>query len=184
LTYWNQSTRHALFAWWRDYSRHQPLPRLQQFEKMLEPKKALDEPRTILNTAIALRRIFGKRSLEDFAGAVGTAYAILQALSDAFDPEPRHSAQVDQITLRAELEAHADELPEDEQRILAKNLKELGNLIADMAENRSRATLIRREEEVERQLMTGEQQPQSAIDMMKWLSGYLEGVQDEDFDEP
>jgi hypothetical protein len=26
--------------------------------------------------------------------------------------------------------------------------------------------------------LTGEQQPQSAIDTMKWLSGYLDGMQD------
>jgi hypothetical protein len=180
LTQWNQSARQVVSHWWRDYIRQQPLPRLQQLEKLLENKKALDEPRTTLNTMISMRKVFGKRTLEEFAEAIGTAYTVLQALSDSFDPESRHIVAIDQNTLRAELESREEEITPDARRVLAKNLKELGALIADMAEHRSRASLIRREEEVERQLMTGEQQPQSAIDMMKWLSGYLEGIQEED----
>ena len=36
---------------------------------------------------------------------------------------------------------------------------------------------MRREDDIERGLVSGEQHPQSAIDMMKWLSGLLDGTQ-------
>ena len=47
-----------------------------------------------------------------------------------------------------------------------------------MAENRSKATLMRRGDDVDRLLMTGEQQPHSAVDTLKWMAGYLSGTQD------
>jgi hypothetical protein len=47
-----------------------------------------------------------------------------------------------------------------------------------MADNRSKASLIRRGDDVDRQLMSGEQQPHSAVDALKWLAGYLGGTQD------
>jgi hypothetical protein len=152
--------------------------RLQALDKALDGRKPLEDLRDTLHTTLALRRVFGKgRTLDDFASAISMAYTILQALSDSFDPEPKHPTTLDQATLRAELEARRDEISPDEQRVLAKNLKELSGLIVEMAEHRTRANLIRREDELERQLMKGEHPPQSAVDMMKWLSGYLEGIQ-------
>jgi hypothetical protein len=82
--------------------------------------------------------------------------------------------------VREEIDARQSELTPDERRVLAKNLRELGGLIAEMAEHRSRATLMRRGEEIERQLINGEVSPHSAIDTMKWLSGYLDGAQNVD----
>lgn len=181
-TGWHSPTRQMLVTWWREFVRQQPLARLQALEKALEKtpdgKKPLEEVRVIVHTVLALRRVFGKRTMEEFADLIALTYTILQAMSDSFDPEPRHNITLDQTTLRSEMDARLDTLTPDESRVLAKNLRELGSLIAEMSEHRSRASLMRREDEVERQLMTGEQQPQSAIDMMKWFSGYLEGAQD------
>jgi hypothetical protein len=100
-------------------------------------------------------------------------------MSETFDPAPKQPAGIDSEMCRLELAAHENELNPDERRVIASNLKELGNLLVEMSEHRSKASLIRREDEVERQLMSGEQQPQSAIDLMKWMSGYLDGIQDE-----
>jgi hypothetical protein len=176
---WSNSTRTYVMNWWRGFMIDQPLSRLQQIDRTLEGRKSLDEARSIVRTTIGIRKIFGKRSLEDFAAAVGTSFSILQAFSDSFDPQGKQSGiRFDQSTVRAEIEAQMRELTPDLRKVLAKNLKELAQLIISMAEHRSKANLIRREEDIERQLLSGEQQPQSAIDTLKWLSGYLDGLQD------
>lgn len=175
---WSVSLRLVVMNWWREFAREQGLPRLQKLERALVGKKSLDEARSVVQTNIALRKVLGRRSLEEFAEAIGTAYTILQALSDSFDPSGRQSLNFDAATVRMELDARKDELAGDERSVLAKDLKELAQLISVLAENRSKATLIRRQEEVERQLFTGDQQPQSAVDTMKWLSGYLNRMQD------
>lgn len=177
---WSASLQAQILAWWRDYVRLQPLARLQNFDKGLDGKKPLEDARSIVQTTIALRRMLGKRSLEDFADAVANAYTVLQALSEAFDPVSRQPLDFDPETARAELENRQGELTPDEKKVLAKNLRELGGIIALMAEHRSKASLIRREGDVERQLISGGQLPHSAIDMMRWLSGYLDGAHHHD----
>ncbi len=180
LSQWSTSVRQYTLNWWREFVRQQSIPRLQQMERVIDGKKSLEELRAIVQTSIALRRVIGKRSLEDFAESVAMAFSLLQSLSESFDPAPKQPLHFDPATVRLEMEARQNELTPDEQRVLAKNLKELGNIIATLAENRSRATLIRREDEIERQLVTGELEPQSAIDTMKWLAGYLDGLQRRD----
>ncbi len=174
LTLWNSAVRQQVLNQWREFCRQQTTARLQQIEKQLEGRKSTEDGRVILQTVLALRRVFNKRSFEEFAEAVAMTYSILQGLSDAFDPAPKSSSALDPVTLRQELDVRRDELTPDERRVLAKNLKELNGLIGVMNEHRSRATLIRREEELERQLLSGEYTPQSAMDMLKWLSGYLD----------
>lgn len=174
LTTWNSGVRQQVLNLWREFCRQQTTTRLQQLEKLLEGRKSIDDARVILQTVLSLRRVFNKRSFEEFAEAVAMTYSILQGLSDAFDPAPKSSSTLDPVTLRQELDIRRDELTPDERRVLAKNLKELNGLIGVMNEHRSRATLIRREEELERQLLSGEYTPQSAMDMLKWLSGYLD----------
>lgn len=173
---WSATTQNQLAAWWRVYARSQSVARLQAWDKALVSKKPLQWARAVVQTALSIRRLMNKRSLEEFADAISTAYGVLQAFSDSFDD--RQTAQFDQQTIRQELDARGAELTPDERNILAKNLRELAELITEIAERRSKATLIRREEEIERQLLSGAQSPQSAIDTMRWLSGYLGGQQD------
>ena len=45
-----------------------------------------------------------------------------------------------------------------------------------MAEKRSKPSLIRSDDSIERQLQHGEANPQGSIDMMKWIAGYLDGA--------
>lgn len=175
---WNSSVYGYVINWLREYAKKQSISRLQQLKKALEGKRPLEDAYAIVETAIAVRKMMGNRTLAEFAQDINTSYAILQALSDAFDPLNRQPIDFDPLTARAELDSDTEALSPDERSVLAKNLKELAQLVITMSEHRRKATLIRSEENIERQLFTGEQHPQSAIDTMKWLSGYLNGAQD------
>lgn len=175
---WSASVRQYVLNWWRDYVRRQSVLRLGRIAKLLEGKRALEDFQHILETALAFRRMLGKRSLQDFAKALDTAFSVLEDLAESFDPSPKRAVSFDEGTIRAELDARQTELSDQERQILAKNFKELAQLIGDMGDRRSKANLMRRGENIDRQLMAGEQQPASAVDAMKWMSGYLDGTQD------
>ena len=179
----NAAARTQLLLWWRGFVREQTTARLQRLDKALvdnsaESKRTQEDLRTIVQTVIAFRRMLGKRSLPQFAEDVGTAYAILQGLVESFDPSAKRAVSFDPSTIRLELDARSEELSPHELKILANNFKELAQIVTEMADNRSKATLMRRGDDVDRQLMTGEQQPHSAVDALKWMSGYLSGTQE------
>jgi hypothetical protein len=171
---WSVIGRSVLTRWWRNYAREQSTVQLQKLDKALEGKRNLEDMRSTVQTSLALRRILGNRSLEEFAEAVATSYSILQALSEGFDPDDK---QVDSAAIRSELESRSDELSSDLKHILATNLKELATVITMLADSRSKPSLMKSDDTLERQLLTGDQQPQSAVDVMRWLSGYLDGMQ-------
>jgi hypothetical protein len=181
LLLWNSTIRQLLMHWWRDLVRSKQLPRLLRLEKALEGKRSLEEARGIVQTASALRKLLGKRNLHEFAEDMQRAYAVLELLADSFEPSPKHEVHFDQVTVRDELHARAGELAPQDKTILANNFKELAQLISTMGDNRSKSSLVRRD--LDRQLMTGEQQPQSAVDVLKWMAGYLSGAQERDTDE-
>lgn len=174
---WSQSAEATVIMWWREFVHSQPIARLQQFKALLDGQRSLGELASVVQTTIAMRRMLSKGSIEDFAEAVNTTFSLLQAISDSFDPVNKQTLRFDEATVRTEMEALDGKLTLDERSVLAKNLKELAQLIIDMSDHRSKASLMRREEDIERGLLTGEQQPQSAIDTMKWMSGYLNGSQ-------
>lgn len=179
---WSKSLRVYLLTWWRDFIHDQPLSRIQQLDRNLNGKKELADERAILETTIAVRRMLGQRNLTEFAADLTTTYNVLQAISESFDPTNRAITHFDLTTVRAELEASSGELSADERQVLAKNLKELAQLIISMSDLRSKPAIMRREEDVERQLIVGDQTPQSGIDTMRWLSGYLNGSQPDKLD--
>lgn len=176
---WSNSLVDTMLNIWRNFVREKSLAQLQQLEKAFEQAshKTLEEAHVIVNTMIALRRVFGKRSLDEFAVSVGQAFRVLQVLSDAFDPTARNATGFDIDLMHNELDVRGDELTPDERQVLAKNLKELGDLIVQMSQIRSKATpRIRRGGDLDKGLNSGETSPQNAIDAIKWLSGYLEGA--------
>lgn len=178
---WSQPARNQVMAWWRNFCRSQPVARLQKLEKLLEPKRGqgLEDMRHVVQTALAIRRVIGQKSLEEFASDISTAYRVLQLLADSFDPDTRPSLTIDAPMLRTILGAKIEDLSPDARHVLATNLKGLAQLITSLAENRSKPTLLSRDESVDRALMTGEQQPESALDVMKFLSGFLDGTQNQ-----
>ncbi|MFN8530608.1 MAG: hypothetical protein U0670_18540 [Anaerolineae bacterium] len=184
-TGWAVTTRGHVVNWWRGYARAQNGARLTRLDKALDGKKGLDEIRDILGTVIALRRLVGKRSMEEFADAVMAAYDLLEALASAFEPSAKGTARFDSDTVRAEIDVRGEELTPHGRKILANNLKELAMLIAALGDNRSKPGLVRRGDDLDRALMTGEQEPDGAVDALKWMSGYLSGAhEDNDAEEP
>jgi hypothetical protein len=174
---WSVNGKAVIIKWWRTYNREQHLVQLQKLDKSLDATRNNDDLRSITQTSIALRRVIGTETLNEFAESISKTYRILQALSEGFDSSEK---LIDSATIRGEMEARTEELPTDLRHVLATNLKELAQLVTTLADNRSKPSLIRSDESVERQLLTGETQPQSAIDVMRWLSGYLDGVQKDD----
>jgi hypothetical protein len=174
---WSSGARQLVLDWWRDFIRSRHLTQLQKLDKALEGKRVLDEQRAIIQTALAFRRMLGHRSLKEFAEAVNTAFSVLDDLAESFEASARKPVSLDQDTLRAELEARETELSPHERQVLSNNLKELAQLISTMGDSRSKANLMRRGDELDRDLMSGEQEPHSAVDAMKWLAGYWSGAQ-------
>ena len=179
-TLWSEVVREDITEWWRDFIRTQSITRLAKLDKALEGKRGLDEVRAVLQTLTAMRRMMGGRSMNEFSQAAQAAFGILEALSDAFEMNNKRTVLFDPETARVELNAQAATLPAQERHILANNLKELAQLIAEMGDNRTRANLMRRSGDLDRELMTGEELPHSAVDAMKWLAGYWGGTQDEE----
>lgn len=175
---WSQQARSLLLKWWRDFVREQPLARLARLDKLLENKKNLADYRAVVQTSLAFRRMLNNRSMAEFAEAVNIVYNVLADMAQSFDPSPKQATSFDEETVRSELNSRRDELTEQEWHILAKNFRELASLIGVMGDHRSRASLVR--QNVDRQLLAGEQQPESAVDAMKWMAGYLEGIQARD----
>ena len=66
--------------------------------------------------------------------------------------------------------------PSEERHILANNLRNIAQRITQMAEKRSKPSLIRSDDSIDRQLTQGEASPHGSIDMMKWIAGYLDGA--------
>lgn len=176
---WNESARGHLTKWWRAYVREQPVPRLTRLEKSFNGKRGLETERAILQTTLAMRRLLGQRDLREFATAIEAAFSILDALSQSFDPSAKRIIRFDPETAHAELEARDDQLSSQEQHVLANNLKEVARLIAAMGDNRTHANLLKREDDLDREFLTGEEEPHSAVDAMKWMAGYWGGTQDE-----
>ena len=176
---WSKYLRGYIVSWWRDYLQEQPLARLQQLERALDGKKELMQEYAVLQTTVAIRRMLGQGTLEEFAEAVNTSYKLLQTLSESFDPEHRQFIAFDEEAVNDALKANAGSLTPDLTRVLARNLRELAQLIVTMSDFRTKPAIMRREEDVERQLLEGEQAPHSAIDTMRWLTGLLMRDQDE-----
>lgn len=169
---WSETTRASLTNWWRGFVRGQPLARLQRLDKALEGRRSLDEERSIVQTLVAVRRMLGSQALSEFAEQVNTAFTVLEALAESFDGWSKRAVGFDAAVVHAELDDRSGELSPQARQVLANNLKELAQLVASMGDNRTRAALMRRSDDLDRDLMSGEQSPHSAVDTMKWLAGY------------
>jgi hypothetical protein len=180
---WSEVARATLENWWRGFIRTLHLNRLQKLDKALEGRRALEDERNILQTLIALRRMIGGRKLEEFADEVHRAYTLLEAIAESFDPTPKRTLSFDPVIVQNELSNREDQITQEERQILANDLRELAGLIANMGDNRTKANLMRRGDDLDRDLMSGEQPPHSAVDAMKWLAGFWGGTQEDDEEE-
>lgn len=171
---WNPMARSMFIAWWRSFALQQSSAVLHKLERALEGKRSLEDLRSTVHTTLALRRMLANKSISAFAEEVRIAFDVLSALNESFDPSSKNPQAIDTATLRAMLEGDASDLTLDARHVLATNLRGLAETVVELAENRSKPSLIRSDEALERQLVSGEQSPQGAVDLLKWLSGYLE----------
>ena len=174
---WSRTLLTALNDWWRGYANARAFAQLQRLERGLDAQRHLETQKQILKTALAMRRLMHDRGPAEFAEAINTACAIIENIADAFDADP--PTEIDSRTIRRELDKMSPKLSTDEQHVLANNLRNLAHLITVMANNRSKPSLIRRDDSIDRHLMLGEASPHGSIDMMKWIAGYLGGAHSE-----
>lgn len=176
-TTWSSLARTVILNWWREFAGIQPLVKLHKLEKIFDAKKGLEDMRGIVQTALAVRRLLGQKPLDEFARDIGITYRLLQALADGFDPEDNKPMSIDTDTLRTVMSRRSNELSPDVKQVLATNLRALAELIVSLSENRSKPTLLNRNDEaLDRALMTGEHTLDGAVDVMKFLSGLLDGT--------
>lgn len=171
---WSRTLLNTLYDWWREHTHRCSLTQLQRLERELEAHRHLEPLKQILRTALAMRRWMPDRDPANFAHAINAACTLVEHITDAFDHV--HLTHIDPQTVRRELALVRDVLSADERHILANNLRNLAHLMIEMAENRSKPSLIRSDDSIDRQLNLGEAQPHGSIDMMKWVAGYLDGA--------
>lgn len=174
---WSQTARNAALAWWRMFVQAQPSARLTRLEGLMSSLRVLEAPLEALRSVAAMRRLFVRHEdSASFVEAVNTTYTLLEALTEAFEP-PDRAHGFDAATVRESLTSLQAELSPQQRQILANSLKGMAALVVSMGENRTKGGIGRRSENVDRQLMSGEQTPNGAVDAMKWLAGFFAGTQ-------
>lgn len=171
---WSKALQGVVNDWWRQYTHNLSLTQLQRLERELEPQRQLEPQKHILYSVLAMRRWLHNQDPVELAESINTTYTILEHITEAFDAE--HIHEIDSHTIRRELDEVGRGLSSERRHILANNLRNLAHRITKMAERRSKPSLIRSDESIERQLQHGEANPQGSIDMMKWIAGYLDGA--------
>jgi hypothetical protein len=172
--HWNKALQGSLDSWWRNYTHSLSLTQMQRLERELEPQRHLEPQKHILYSVLAMRRWLHSQSPVEFAESINATYSILEHITGAFDAADIH--EIDSYTIRREVDEVSSGLSSEQCHILANNLRNLAHRITQMAEKRSKPSLIRSDDSIERQLQHGEANPQGSIDMMKWIAGYLDGA--------
>lgn len=160
--------------WWREYTHDCAMPQLQRLQRELGEHRHMEAQKHILMTVLAMRRWLHSRGSAELTEAINTTFIMLEHITEAFDVA--HLAETDPQTIRREVDVVSRELSSEQRHILANNLRNLAIRITQMAERRSKASLIRSDDAIDRQLMHGESNPQGSVDMLKWIAGYLDGA--------
>lgn len=175
LTRWNAPTSAAVLSWWRSFARSLPTARLARLDKAFEDQPELGEARHVAGSLLALRRMLGKQKLPEFAASVAAALALLQSLDEAYEGVLKREGDFDAEVIRMDLSERMLELPPADIRLLANQLAALAQLIGELGDSRTKPALLRRED-ADQLLAHGETDPHSAVDALKWLSGFLGGA--------
>lgn len=172
---WNPALQSRLDEWWRTWTRGLGMADLSRLDEALADSKALLRKREIVQTIMAFRRMLGAHDLPEFAALIDSVTDLLHHLAEAFDPRKHRPVGLDLETFRAELDASSADLSQNARALLAHDLRELGQLIGTMGDLRSHNTLVR--PNIERQILSGEHAPESAVDALKWIAAWLENGQ-------
>lgn len=172
---WNGPASAFVLNWWRVYARSLPVARLARLDKAFEGQSALESARAITSSLLAFRRMVGKRTLEQFAEEVAGALALLQSLDEAYEQGSRRDDGFDAEVMHMELEARRPELGPADIRLVANQFSALAQLIGELGDSRTKQALLRRDD-ADQLLAHGEANPHSAVDALKWISGFLGGA--------
>ena len=175
---WNAPTSAAVMSWWRNLARSLPTARLARLDKAFETEPELGEARAVTSSLLALRRLIGNRSLAQFSVDVASALALLQSFDEAYVRAGRREAGFDPDVVRMDVAERLADLAPSDVRLLSNQLAALAQLVGELGDSRTRPALLRRED-ADVQLARGEAEPHSAVDALKWLSGYLSGAHPE-----
>ena len=170
----SDSLQESVNDWWREYTHDCAMPQLHRLQRELDAQRHLEPQKHILLTVLAMRRWLHSRGPAELTAAINTAFIMLEHITEAFDVV--HLAETDPRTIRREVDVLSRELSAEQRHILANNLRNLAIRITQMAERRSKPSLIRSDDSIDRQLMHGEANPQGSVDMLKWIAGYLDGA--------
>ena len=176
----SKSLRDGANNWWRDYSHSCAMPQLLRLQRELDSQRHMEEQKHIIKTVVAMRRWLHSRGSAELAQAIDTANIMLEHITDAFDGA--NLSETDPHTIRREVDVLSGDLSSEQRHILANNLRSLAIRITQMAENRSKPSLMRSDDSIDRQLMHGEANPQGSVDMLKWIAGYLDGAHPPSYD--
>ncbi len=176
----SESLQDAVNNWWREYTHDCAMPQLQRLQRELDAQRHMEAQKHILMTVLAMRRWLHSRGPAELTEAINTAFIMLEHITEAFDVA--HLAETDPRTIRREVDVLSRELSSEQRHILANNLRNLAIRITQMAERRSKPSLIRSDDTIDRQLMHGEANPQGSVDMLKWIAGYLDGAHPQKID--
>ena len=160
--------------WWRQYTHNLAMPQLLRLQRQLDAQRHMEDQKHIIKTVVAMRRWLHSRGPAELADAINTANIMLEHITDAFDGA--NLSDTDPHTIRREVDRLGGDLSSEQRHILATNLRSLAIRITQMAENRSKPSLMRSDDSIDRQLMHGEANPQGSVDMLKWIAGYLDGA--------
>ena len=137
----SQNLQDAVNSWWRGYTHECALPQLQRLQRALDEQRHMERQKHILMTVLAMRRWLHSRGPLELTEALDTAFIMLEHISEAFDVA--HLAETDPQTIRREVDVLSRELSSEQRHILATNLRNLAIRITQMAERRSKPSLIR-----------------------------------------
>jgi hypothetical protein len=175
LTRWNPPTSAAVLAWWRHLALALPTARLARLDKAFEGQPELAEAREVAGSLLGVRRMLGKRTLGQFAADAANALALLQSLDEAYETAARREGGFDAEIVRLDLSGRMTEMSPADVRLLANQLAAFAQLVGKLGDSRTRPALLRRED-ADQLLAHGEAEPHSAVDALKWISGFLSGA--------
>lgn len=176
---WSNAAETSVRTWWRGLAHRLPTPQLGKIDRLMESHRSLEAMRATLRSILAIRRMFARKTVEEFSSSVALTYTLLQTLTEAYSTS-RRTTEYDPDALHAELDSFLKDVPPDTVKLLANNLRTLAILIGELGDERTKTSIMRRSEDVDHQLAAGELQPHGAVDALKWIAGYLEGSQHKD----
>ena len=170
---WEPAVYPIVFDWWRSFVQTQSSSVLTYLDQSLKDNRSIEDAYAILQSTIAIRRLVTNGDVSHFAEEINVATTVMRALVAAFESQDKSNAPFDLVTFENFLVHMMTSLTTQQRQVFANSLKELAGLVSQMGDNRTKGGLGRRTIELDQRFMDGKQPPQSAVDFMKWIAGFV-----------